>query len=725
MENIAMRLPSMLFQRRMIWSVALAILAGGTLLYVLSEATANTSLFAEHYPRLLALGAAVAAGLLALISYQLWTLYGKLRDRVFGSKLTLKLVVVFALMAVLPGTLVYGVSVKFLSNSIESWFDVNVDSALSAGLNLGRTTFDSLLNDLAHKGETMSLSLSDASAIEEGPLLSHLREQFGVQEATLYSKNGTVLSFSSSQTDALMPDPLPNSSSVLHQIRSQRPYKMVETMPGKGLLLRVVVPVNRISYSEDLRALQLIQPVSKELAADADSVEAAYRGYQELLLARTGLKQIYALNLTLALLLALLTAIALAFIISERLGEPLGALAESTRAVGAGDFTKMTPVVSQDELGVLTESFNTMTQKLQEASAARERDQEKLEAAKSYQESILSNLSTGVIVFDSHFELKSANVSANQILGVRFARVRGISLEEWGRVVPELAPVAQYLSAQYRKAEDLAWEGEADYLGAAGKRKLHFRGTRLPGDRSGDYVLVFDDITEMVQAQRDAAWAEVARRLAHEIKNPLTPIQLAAERIRLKLADKLPGTEAELLERSTATIINQVDALKNMVNDFSEYARSSRLSAKSLDLNALIREVLVLYESMGEKIELKLAESLPAIDGDALRLRQVIHNLVQNSLDALQGNPDPHVVVATERQGDWVRLVVSDNGQGFTEEMLGRIFEPYVTTKSKGTGLGLPIVKKIVEEHHGKIQVSNCETGGAVIMIALPLPEKT
>jgi len=720
-ESMKAKIP--LATRRMGWALAIGVLAGGGLLYLLSAATANTSLFAEHYPRLLALGAGVSGALFLLIVYQLWMLYRKVRDRVFGSKLTVKLVVLFVLMAVLPGTLVYGVSVKFLSNSIESWFDVNVDKALSSGLDLGRTTFDSLLNDLAQKGANMSSQLSDASALEEGTLLNHLREQYSVQEVTLFSKSGTVLSFSSALNDALMPDALPTGGSVIHQIRSQRPYKVVETIPGKGLFLRVVVPVNRLSYTEDLRALQLMQPVSKDLAADADSVEAAYRGYQELLLARTGLKRIYGLNLTLALLLSLLSAIAFAFVISERMGAPLRALAESTRAIGAGDFTKMTPVVSDDELGVLTQSFNTMTQRLQEASAAQERDQDRLAAAKAYQENILSNLSTGVIVFDAQFELKSANLSANEILGVRFARVRGVRVHSWGNIVPELQPVSKYLTEQFNKAEDMPWEGDAEITGPLGSRKLHFRGMRLPGDQGSDHVLVFDDITEMIQAQRDAAWAEVARRLAHEIKNPLTPIQLAAERMRMKLFDKLPTHEADILERSTTTIINQVDALKSMVNDFSEYARSSKVVAQSLNLNILIREVLVLYEGMGEKIETRLADMLPPISGDSTRLRQVIHNLVQNALDALQGQDNALVLVVTESMSDAVKLTVSDNGQGFSEELLGRIFEPYVTTKSKGTGLGLPIVKKIVEEHHGKIQIANLDTGGACITITFPLTE--
>lgn len=703
------------------WVMTSILLAGAALLYMLSEAPGNSSLFAQHYPRLLAFGAGAALVLLGLISYQLWVLYGKHRRGVFGSKLTLRLVVIFALMALLPGTLVYGISVKFLSDSIESWFDVNVDHALSSGLDLGRITFDSLLSDLAHKGEAMSARLSENPGLDDTANLYYLREQFGVQEATLFSKAGNVIAFSSAASNAVVPDDMQLSSPIVHRVRSQRIYRQVETVPGKGLYLRVVVPVNALTYSDSLRALQLMDPIPQVLADNAQSVEAAYQGYQELLLARTGLKRVYGLNLTLAFLLTLLGAIALAIMISERLGAPLGALAEGTRAIGEGEYTQISMAVSDDELGLLTRSFNAMSQRLHEASEARLQDQERLRAAKAYQESILSNLSTGVIVFDEHFHLKSANHSADELLGVH--RVQGVALEGWGATAPDLHPIADRLAQEFHRARGALWEGDVDYSGPSGKRKLRFRGTRLPGDHGGDFVLVFDDITHVVQVQREAAWGEVARRLAHEIKNPLTPIQLAAERMRLRLSEHLPAQEADILDRSTATIINQVEALKNMVNDFSEYARSSRLETRILDLNVLVREVMVLYESMGDRIQLRLEEGLPKLDGDPTRLRQVIHNLVQNALDALQQRSQPGVTISTGSSEDGVVLEVCDNGPGFSDEFLSRVFEPYVTTKSKGTGLGLPIVRKIIEEHHGKIRVSNQEKGGARVHVWLPLPE--
>jgi nitrogen fixation/metabolism regulation signal transduction histidine kinase len=706
------------------WILVISAIFGVVLLYLLSEATGNTSLFSKNYPRLLAIGAGVALVLILLILVQLLLLYKKIRAQVFGSKLTLKLLMVFVLMAIIPGTLVYGVSVKFLSNSIESWFDVNVDKALTSGLDLGRTTYDTLLNDLTQKAENMAVQLSDASIIDEETMLYHLREQYGVQEATLFSKAGSVLSFSSAQNDALVPEALPTSSNIIHQIRTQRPYKMVESRPGKGQFLRVVVPVNTISFEENLRALQVIQPISKELAQEADNVEAAYRGYQELLLARGGLKRIYALNLSLVLLLSMLSAIISAFIISEKISAPLGLLAEITKVIGLGDYSRKIPVISKDELGMLTESFNTMTEKLKDTSEARERAQEKLTEAKQYQENILSNLSTGVIVLDQHFQLKSANVSANEILGIRLIRVRDIAIQEWGHFIEELTELSQYIQERFKDANDFTWDGDIDFKTKSGLKKIHFRGSRLPGGNNSDYVLVFDNITRMVQAQRDAAWAEVARRLAHEIKNPLTPIQLSAERLRLKLADKLPQAEQELLNKGIVTIVNQVDALKNMVNDFSEYARSSATKITVLNLNNLIQEIMGLYESNGEQISLQLATNLPQIKGDLNRLRQVIHNLVQNSLDALQDHSQPKVTIITRAQDKKVTLTISDNGPGFSEEFLTRIFEPYVTTKAKGTGLGLAIVKKIVEEHQGNIEAGNLDTGGAIVSISFPVAEK-
>ncbi len=692
---------------------------GAVLLFLLSTASANTALFAQHYPLLLALNGVIALCLLGLVVYQLLVLRKKLAARVFGSKLTLRLVLFFSLMAVLPGALVYGVSVQFLAKSIESWFDVRVDKALEGGLSLGRTTLDNMLKELDKKADTVALSLSELPTAEHLTAINSLREQLGVQEATLFSQRGNIIAFSSSERSGLMPD-LP-SAALLKQIRQQQTYSGIETIPGKGLYLRVVVPVNVLSLNEDIRVLQLLQPVPKQLAQDAEAVQAVYRDYQELSLSRVGLKRLYALTLTLTLLLAWLSALALAFLISERLSAPLEVLAAGTRAVAQGDFSQRPPVKSHDELGILMQSFNIMTHQLSEARAAAERNQEQLQTAKAYLESVLANLSAGVLAFDEAFGLRSANLSAAHILETEFAQLRGTSLEEWSTGNIALRALSEQILASFRQSLSNEWEKQVEYPGKSGTRVLLLRGSRLSGAVQSGYVVVFDDITHLLQAQRDAAWGEVARRLAHEIKNPLTPIQLSAERLKHKLADKLDKTDLEILKRSTQTIISQVAAMQNMVDAFSDYARTSELVLQPIDLNHLLREVLALYESPALTIKLDLAPKLPQAMGDKTQLRQVIHNLLQNAQDALANVPAPSILVRTEAQGSRIRLTIQDNGSGFPEQLMTRLFEPYVTSKPKGTGLGLAIVKRIVDEHSGVIHIENIKPHGACVSISLPL----
>lgn len=691
-------------------------------LFLLSAASGNTSLFAADYPSLLLGGGVLALVLSLLVGYQLIQLYSKWRQKVFGSRLTMKLVLLLVGMAVLPGSLVFGVSVRFLSGSIESWFDVNVDQALTAGLGLGRTAYDSLLTDLVHKGEAMASILSESTALEERSLLLQLREQFGVQEATLFSKNGEVLAFSSANSGAVVPSDLMFSSAINHQLRSLRPYRLVETLPGKGVFLRVLVPINQMTFVENFKILQILQPVSQEMATNSDKVEAAYRGYQELLLARNDLKNLYRLNLTLVLLLTVLTAIVLALVISERFGAPLNALAESTLAVGAGDFNVINPVSSNDEIGLLTTAFNTMTMRLNEASVIRQRYQQELTEAKGYLENVLSNLSPGVVVLDTQMNIKSINRAAQTLWQISYKPY--LPLHKSAAWPPSFQPLLKFLLDQFSQAEAQGWEENYAFDQQGEMRKMHFKASRLSLQPDADWVLVFDDITHIVQAQRYEAWGEVARRLAHEIKNPLTPIQLSAERLQHRLESKLNEQDADLLRRSTRTIINQVDALKNMVNGFGEYAKVSRPVGQLLSLNSLIAEVLVLYEDGVGVLHFTPDEHLTSIPGDAVRLRQVIHNLIQNALDEGRELKNFHVQITTSQVGKWAMLSVSDNGQGFSGELMARIFEPYVTTKVKGTGLGLPIVKKIVEEHHGAIRVYNGPAGGAMVEISLPLQQE-
>jgi nitrogen fixation/metabolism regulation signal transduction histidine kinase len=478
--------------------------------------------------------------------------------------------------------------------------------------------------------------------------------------------------------------------------------------------------------------LQLLQPVPVQLAKDAERVEAGYQDYQELSLSRQGLTRLYSVTLTLALLLALCSALATASLLSEKLSAPLGMLAESTRAIAQGDYSRRHMVQSRDELGVLTESFNLMTQQLEEARATAQHNQQEVESARAHLESILANLSSGVLVFDAQLMLSKANRSAEQILQVPMISLDGSIIEGCVDNESQLNTLVAEIREGFNSGETGVWQRQLTHASEGNHQVLLLRGTRLPEISGGGGVVVFDDITNLLQVQRAVAWGEVARRLAHEIKNPLTPIQLSAERVQHKLINKLNEDDARILRRSTETIVNQVEALKRMVNEFNQYARVPELELRQLDFNRLVREVLSLYEaanmttdqSKHVQIKLALASDLPMVRGDSAQLRQVLHNLLQNAQDALIETVEPEIEVKTEMVHGGVQLSIRDNGCGFPDEIRARVFEPYVTTKSRGTGLGLPIVKKIVEEHEGVIHVENIKPRGAQISIILPTIEK-
>ena len=699
---------------------------GAVMLLLLATAGANTEFLERRYQLLIALNIGFVLLLMVVVGYLLWRLRRRLKDRVFGSRLALRLLLIFSLMATLPGVLVYSVSVQFLGKSIESWFDVKVDRALEGGLNLGRSMLDNLMDELREKTQTAALTLSKQTALPP-TTLNHLVDHSMMQQATLFNQVGEVVAFSGPGAVSLIAR-VP-SEEVIRQARAQGAYGEIESIPDKGLYLWVVAPVGGQRPGELGWVLQLLQPAPKNLADDAEIVQSVYRDYQALSLSRQGMKELYAVTLTLALLLSLLSAMAAAFLISERLSAPLGMLAEGTRAVSQGDFSRRHPVQSKDELGVLTESFNLMTQQLEEARTVTQRNQHEVESARAYLESILSNLSSGVLVFDEELRLRTANLSAEQILKASLTDLEGLTMEECVAHAPQLRSLESTILRELHSEKAGEWQCQVEHSTDEGNQVLLLRGTRLPHDSGGGGVVVFDDITNLLQAQRTAAWGEVARRLAHEIKNPLTPIQLSAERMQHKLAEKLDGQDAEILQRSTEIIVNQVEALKRMVNEFSEYARAPKLELHLLDINKLVGEVLALYERTNEEtgselaphIELLLGSDLPLVRGDSARLRQVIHNLLQNAQDTLVGITDPTITVRTGVLQSSVSLSVSDNGSGFPDEVRARAFEPYVTTKPKGTGLGLPIVKKIVEEHNGTIQIENTLPHGARISITLPM----
>ncbi|MBV2234115.1 MAG: HAMP domain-containing protein [Sterolibacterium sp.] len=707
-------------------------IVGTILLFLLTSASSNTALFAHNYPLLLGLNGVLVFALVIAVLIQLFALRREYRQGVFGSRLKSRLLLMLALMAVLPGALVYGVSMQFVVSSIDSWFDVRVDRALDGGLTLARTVVDNQLaelNDQAHDVALQIAEIHDPRSV--GVRLNRLREQAGMQTATLFSVNGQVLSHSAPELGSLLPN-LPNAT----QLREARQIDGISLLEGdadSGMLLRVMVPVTSHSNALEPRILQVTREVPASIAQSASSVEAAYRDYQELSLGRQGLSRIYMLTLTLTLLLALFAAIALAIFLARRLAAPLLILAEGTQAVAAGDFTPRAALETHDELGVLTQSFNRMTRQLDEARQETERHRHKVEAASAYLESVLANLSSGVMAFDRNFVLRANNRGASTILDDPL-NVDDLPLAAWpGHAEFKEAILNGFADTENREPDAThEWQqqleiGNIDSGGLMVNQVLLVRGSTLPEASGGGYVVVFDDITRLIAAQRSLAWGEVARRLAHEIKNPLTPIQLSAERLQHKLADRLDSDGQQMLQRATHTIVSQVEAMKTMVNEFRDYARLPPAQLQPLDLNALVGDVLELYGNSGVQIDAQLAANLPRVAGDPSQLRQVIHNLLKNAQEAneeaLKSRPEAAQqirIVTHGNAGNGVILAVSDNGSGFSPQVLTHAFEPYVTTKSRGTGLGLAIVKKIVDEHHGEIRIANRSPSGAEVSIRLP-----
>jgi nitrogen fixation/metabolism regulation signal transduction histidine kinase len=654
-----------------------------------------------------------------------------------GSRLTVRLLTMFVLLAVLPVTVVFMFSIQALNKGIDSWFDVKIEQALDDALLLGRTSLDAIKQDLVKNAEDMAVELENSPDHMALSALNYLREKHGLSELTLFAKDGKIIASSSSEGPAvgsLVPDR--PGDAVLSQIRQGLSYANLDPVSESGLRLRVVVPVIPHDVGAPIRILQVLQPLSQRYSNLGQSVQTTYAEYEKLVYLRGPLKFGFTLNLSLVALLTLLIALWAAIFFARRLVAPIRDLAQGTHAVAQGDYRTQIPVASKDEFGILVKSFNEMTEKIHQAQTELKHSQQLTELHRAYLDTVLTHMSSGVMSFDLDQRLRTHNSSANQILGVTLDPGEGKPLLWFKQQHLHLAPFIEGIDNALQSGLT-EWQANVVLTGQLGKRTLILRGTQLPGpdDRPSGHVVVFDDVTALIQAQRDAAWSEVARRLAHEIKNPLTPIQLSAERIRIKHLDKLSEAERHNLDRATRTIIEQVDTLKSMVNAFSEYARPVQMQPQPVDLNDLVRDVVEMYKSGSDmatgtnggrvKFKLQLDKSLPEITADPGRLRQVLHNLLLNASDALASNSNPLIRISTRDLGGppphAVELQISDNGPGFPPALLEHLFEPYVTNKEKGTGLGLAIVKKIVEEHHGELWAENLKKGGASITIRLPV----
>jgi len=699
--------------------IILASLAGLVSLALLLASTRNTDALAASLPWLVGLNALLLLLVVGLVSAQLWDLARRRRSGAFGSRLMTRLVLLFSLLAVLPGALVYGVSVYFLRSSIDSWFDVRIERAIDGGLSLGRGAVDKLLDTLHRRGATLAFDLAEAQPSEHFERLSEVVDSTTVREATLYDARGAVLMVVGGRFQQQVAPSLPIAP-LLANLRTQRQYSGVQTGDDGALVLRSVYWVTPARPGQEPRILELQQPVPAEIAAEAEKVETGWAEYQSLTLARGSLKQLFFLSLTLALGLAGMVAVAIGIYLADRLSAPLAQLGLGTAAVAGGDLTVQLRVHGRDELGRLAGSFNRMTQQLREARADLIDQQATLAATNAYLQALLENLSSGVLVFGRDRSLRSSNALAAERLGLAGATTAELDAALGGRGTGGIAALGAALREQVIAASG-HWSLEHRLASRQGERVLLLRGSPLKDMSEGGHVVVFDDITDLVQAQRDFAWAEVARRLAHEIKNPLMPIRLSAERLEHKLAPRLAPADALVLQRATATIVGEVDAMKQMVRDFADFSRPATAQApQAVDLAALTEEVLGLYDELEPILERQIEPGLPALEGHPTQLRQVLHNVLANAKDALEGQPDPQLRLELRRAEAGVELALTDNGSGFPEALITRAFEPYTTTKEKGTGLGLAIVRKLVESHGGRVSIGNVEPHGARVRIFFP-----
>jgi len=701
-------------------------------LFLMSAATQNSEQFGRLYMLLLVVNLCGLVALLILITSNLLRLRRQYRNRATGSRLTVRLMVMFVLLALAPVSLVYYFSLGFIQRGIDSWFDVRVERTLDDALELSRTSLETRSRELMKRTEQMRSKLQLSTEAGLPQLLDELRMGDGASELTLFMGGGHVVASSSINPADIVPD-LPNES-VIRQVRqSGTAYVSLDPLSDNGLYVRVVIQLPAATPLLDARFLQALYPISDRVSVLANSVESAYMQYQQLLLLRDPLKNSFILMLSLVLLLGVLMAVWLAFFSARRLVTPIRVLAIGTRAVAAGDYTKRLPMHSSDELGFLVESFNDMTLKIAQAQEDVRNSQQQAEQERAYLWAVLARLSSGVLTLDVNRTVYTVNVAAGHILGVESKECIGYELDEIVERYEYLKNFANvitpHLVEQSRDANGKGdWREEVIFYGVTGRQVLMCGGAALPGDEGG-YVIVFDDITNLVQAQRDAAWGEVARRLAHEIKNPLTPIQLSAERLRHKYLKTMEPEDAVVLDKSTHTIVQQVEVMKEMVQAFSEYARTPKLERRPLALNHLIDEVLDLYRNnrCGVTIVTDLQDDLPLVSIDSGRMRQLLHNLIKNALEAMV-NGEMKIELVTrafnERGVSMVELQVSDSGSGIAATILENIFEPYVTAKPKGSGLGLAIVKKIVEEHSGVIWAENIENG-ACMTIRLPVAQNS
>ena len=696
-------------------------------LILLAQSLSNTSLVSnDTFVILLGISIAFVISLFLMITFQVFKLLQSVKKEITGSKLTLRLVISFGMMVLIPVLIVYLVSVNFLTKSIESWFDVRVESALEGGLTLGQKTIDILIDDIELKGKSIAYAIANQPYEKREDILIDLREKFSISRAVLYKIDGTISAISENNLT------ISSSTITLEDIeRSQNGYfGRIEESENNSLVLKAYIPIfynDKNQKTELIRSneiLMLSQPIPESIANIAISVESVFEEYQQLRYSRNSLKIIYTLTLTIVLMLAILTSVAISFVISRRFTRPLSLLSEATNLIAKGNYKKIIPEIGKDELGTLVKSFNSMTYQLDSATKNSRKNRKRLEDARAFLDATLTNLASSIVVIDRKKRIKFYNKSAEKLLSFKKSNMIGENLMFAIKNIEKFDRVIKFIDeAQVRKNKPLAVSQEINFGSENEEKTIILKLSALLESSGVSYILVLEDITTIAKAQRQIAWGEIARRLAHEIKNPLTPIQLSAERLHNKIKDKLNVNDRNLLNKSTNTIIKQVDALKLMVNEFSEYARSPKVVKKTINIIELIDEISYLYSDQNFQIIKKYPKKIKTLKVDENKLRQVFINIFDNSKAALQNINKPKINIAIKFEKKSIRIKFEDNGIGIPKEIIEKIFEPYVTSKKNGTGLGLAIVYKIIEEHNGVIEIINKKPSGVSILITLPTEE--
>ena len=701
-------------RRRYSYLILLVALAAA-LVYSLTLATNSGSPLSEYFWWLIAAGGLIVTILLAMLLRYGWLLLRHNRHNMLGSRLTRRLALMFTLIAVLPGLFLFGVSAQFISYSINSWFGNDTAQALESSLTLSKSALDNTLDNTIEQAAALQVEIISRTSMG-GTAAEALRlsgETARFSQVGLYNPaDGTTELISN---PAALPPP-PAEKEVAEELQRHGSSRSVTNINGKLYAqgwLALPAP------QEKGKALFFRRPIPDNVARDAELIENARSKYAELTYAKQGLQTFFLITLLAAALLSIMLALVIALYFARRFIEPILSLAEGAKAVAQGDFSQPRPVYRNDELGQLTRLFNHMTEQLAIARETEELNRIRQEAARHYLETVLESLTAGVITLDETGRLKTLNRSAENILGLPLSELSGSNWHDWPQSVPQYLLLTE-LFQTILATEHTGKPVQTAYTGGDEARILLAKATPLPADNGGGTVLVFDDITLLVRAQKEAAWGEVAKRLAHEIRNPLTPIQLSAERLAWKLQDKLGEQDAQILARSTDTIIKQVAAMKEMVEAFRNYARAPSLKLEKQDLNKIIEEVLLLYEAGACTFDAVFSNIPAVMYADTTAIRQVLHNIFKNAAEAAEEATQPEVHIHTDNTDGKITLTVANNGKSFSKDMLANAFEPYVTDKPTGTGLGLPVVKKIVEEHGGRIALSNPAEGGASVKITLP-----